>query len=175
VADVMESDLIRFGAVQKPRDAAEREAVRNFQSGVWCKAEAQGWVCTRSPGHEGAHIAANSEYICVSWQHERILCAAIWVDTGKAEPPRRTYTYPKTGLLFTGWRHCDCFVTLDAWADLLPSGERKRIGEEQIAGLHQGFLTSRGRFVDRKEAMTIARAAGQTNKTKVSLTSEDIY
>lgn len=106
---------------------------------------------------------------------ERILCAAIWVDTGKAEPPRRSYTYPSTGLLFCAWRHGDCFTTLHAWADRLSSEERASIGEEQFAGLHQGFLTSCGRYVDREEAIKIARAAGQTNSTKRGLFSEDLY
>lgn len=106
---------------------------------------------------------------------ERILCAAIYVDTGKAEPPRTTYAYPKTGLLFAGWRHSDCFTTLNAWKELLSIEERERIGEEQFAGRHQGFLTSRGRFVNRAEAMLIARAAGQTQSEKQDLFSEDLY
>ena len=106
---------------------------------------------------------------------ERVLCAAIFVDTFEAEPPRRSYTYPSTGLLFCGWRHADCFVTLHAWAANLAAEERLRIGEEQIAGRHQGFLTSRGRFVDRTEAMTLARAAGQTDSSKSELFSEDLY
>jgi len=106
---------------------------------------------------------------------ERILCAAIWVDTGEAEPPRRSYSYPATGLLFCGWRHADCFTTLNAWADRLSVEERSRIGEEQLAGRHQGFLTSRGRFVDREEGMKIARAAEQTAAKKAQLFSEDLY
>ena len=49
-------------------------------------------------------------------QGAHILCAAIWVDTGEAIPSRRSYAYPLTGLLFTGWRHGDCFTTLNTWA-----------------------------------------------------------
>jgi hypothetical protein len=71
--------------------------------------------------------------------------------------------------------HCDCFVPLEAWAEGLTAEERARIGEEQFAGLHQGFLTSLGRFVDRRQAMAIARRAGQTDKTKTELFSEDLY
>lgn len=111
----------------------------------------------------------------MSTAQERILCAAIWVDTGKAEPPRRSYTYPATGLLFCGWRHGDCFTTLRAWAEHLTSRERFEIGEEQLAGRHQGFLTSRGRYVDREEAMKVARAAGQADSVKRDLFSEDLY
>lgn len=106
---------------------------------------------------------------------ERILCAAIWVDTGKAEPPRRSYAYPATGLLFCGWRHADCFLPLEAWARRLTVEERTTIGDEQLAGRHQGFLTSLGRFVDRQEGMTIARRAGQTDSEKSGLFSEDLY
>lgn len=106
---------------------------------------------------------------------EHILCAAIYVDTGEADPPRRTYSYPKTGIVFCGWRHCDCFVPLTAWAQRLTPVERARVGEEQIAGLHQGFLTSRGRYVDRVEGMVIAKRAGQTDAEKTDLFSEDLY
>lgn len=86
-----------------------------------------------------------------------------------------SYAYPKTGILFCGWRHGDCFVALHAWSDFLPPDERRRIGEEQIAGKNQGFLTSRGRFVDRVEAAEIAKAAGQTTSEKGALFSEDLY
>jgi hypothetical protein len=91
---------------------------------------------------------------------EHVLCAAIWVDTGKSDPPRRTYAYPKTGIVFAGWRHPDCFVAIGAWAELLPPEERDRL-KEQIAGRNQGFVTSNGRFVDRAEATQIAILAGQ--------------
>ncbi len=106
---------------------------------------------------------------------ERILCAAIWVDTGEAEPTRMSYAYPATGLLFCGWRHADCFVTLYAWSGRLTPEVRQRNGEEQLAGRHQGFLTSTGRFVDRVEGMALARAAGQTDSDKSQLFSEDLY
>ena len=111
---------------------------------------------------------------------ERIQCAAVWVDTGKADPPRRSFSYPKTGLMFCGWRHGDCFTNMFAWADLLPPDERERIG------YHQGFMTSTGRFVNRAEAVPIAQNADQmygrssndwkrTSPEFTCLTSEDIY
>lgn len=59
--------------------------------------------------------------------------------------------------------------------ELLPSDERIRIGEEQLAGKHQGFLTSRGRFVEREEAKRIATLAGQTETENSQLFSEDLY
>lgn len=106
---------------------------------------------------------------------ERILCAAIYVDTGKADPPRRSCAYPATGLVFAAWRHGDCFTILEAWADRLTPEEREAVGEEQLAGQHQGFLTSTGRFVNRENAMLIAVAAGQTAGGRTDLFSEDLY
>lgn len=106
---------------------------------------------------------------------ERILCAAIYVDTGKAEPARRSYAYPATGLVFSAWRHGDCFTTMLAWAALLSDEEAARIGREQLHGRNQGFLTSTGRYVDRVEGARIAVAAGQCDPSLTYLTSEDVY
>ena len=109
---------------------------------------------------------------------EHILCAAIYVDTGKAEPPRRSFTYPETGLVFAACRHGDCFTTMNAWADGLTDEEQeaiKAISEYALKGEHQGFLTSLGRFVDRQEAAKIAKAAGQTSGHTDWLMSEDLY
>jgi len=112
---------------------------------------------------------------------ERILCAAVYVDDGKNHQ-RRSYNYPKTGLVFTGWRHPDCFTTMNAWADMLTEDQRIAIDavqKYQLFGKNQGFLTSTGRYVDRQEGYQIARAAGQllkpyTDDTR-DLFSEDVY
>ena len=112
---------------------------------------------------------------------EHILCAAIYVDTGKAEPPRRSHNYPATGLVFLGWRHGDCFTTLHAWAGRLTDEEKasiEAIQEHQLHGRNQGFLTSTGRYVGRREAWGLASEAGQIVSPKVrgtSLCSEDLY
>ena len=104
---------------------------------------------------------------------EHILCAAIYVDTGKAEPPRRSHTYPATGLVFAGWRHPDCFVLLEAWSDRMADEEHL-----QTRGVDQGFLTSTGRYVSRREAWQIAVTAGQvqpgTRTQDPLLYSEDL-
>lgn len=108
---------------------------------------------------------------------ERILCAAVYVDTGKDEE-RRSYAYPETGLRFCGYRHPDCFTTMFAWADRLTDEERAAINAidpHQLQGTRQGFLTSRGRFVGRTEAARIAFAAGQLKREIGRLTSEDLY
>lgn len=96
--------------------------------------------------------------------NERILCAAIYVDTGEADPPRRSHSYPATGILFSGWRHGDCFTSLHAWIDGLTEVQKARIEaiqEHQLRGRRQGFITSLGRYVEREEAWHIAKAAGQ--------------
>lgn len=100
-------------------------------------------------------------------KEERILCAAIWVDDGKEyvhQPINIT-----TGMVFCGWRHSNCFVLLNA---AFPKGS---VDEQQLAGKHQGFLTSLGRFVDRREAGKIAYKAGQVERPNLFLTSEDLY
>jgi hypothetical protein len=112
---------------------------------------------------------------------EYILCAAIYVDTGKAEPRRRSYTYPKTGLVFAGWRHADCFLILEAWKEgLHPKKveEIKAISHYSLRGRNQGFLTSKGRYVSRREGWEIAVSAGQVEARDgetYTLTSEDLY
>lgn len=137
---------------------------------------------------------------------ERILCAAIYVDTGLEEPARRSHAYPRTGLVFSGWRHGDCFTTMNAWGALLSDDERyivnhrdlvrvhpesalsENLTEEQklamrlhLRGFDQGFLTSKGRYVGRKEAAVIAIAANQMLREGIrshegmDLFSEDLY
>lgn len=106
---------------------------------------------------------------------EYILCAAIWIDTGKAEPPRRTYTYPATGLVFAGWRHADCWVALSSWLAHLSERESEALDEQERAGKHEGFITSTGRFVDREDAGCIAFIAEQVSRDGLWLTSEDLY
>ena len=121
---------------------------------------------------------------------EFILCAAIYVDTGKPPPGSRTRGTPETGIVFAGLRHGDCYGPLIAWSDGLTDAEKEEIaavmGPEyeaygsQLFGRRQGFLTSTGRFVDRDEAAPIAVAAGQTGARgrRVEtdhLFSEDLY
>lgn len=106
---------------------------------------------------------------------ENIRCSAIWVDTGEACPPRRSYNYPKTGLLFCGLRHSDCFTALQAWSELLPAETKLKL-KSQIAGINQGFLTSKGRYVDRTRAKIIAVRREQCEDNgREHLFSEDLY
>ena len=96
---------------------------------------------------------------------ERILCAAIKRLKPYQELIDNKVYYKKYCDIFrveTGWRHCDIM--------------RKFPG--QIGDIYQtGFLTSKCRYVDRKEAWDIAKRNGQLdpNKKGDSLFSEDIY
>ena len=59
-----------------------------------------------------------------------------------------------------GWRHADIIYKYGDCIDQDDLG---------------GFMTSKGRYVDRKEAAEIAYNAGQTEEKKSFLYSEDIY
>lgn len=70
------------------------------------------------------------------------------------------YSVPRPG------RHHDVFKVMP----------RQHLRSSHIDG--QGFVTSTGRFVDRKEAAVIARAAGQLIREPTPhymLTSEDVW
>jgi hypothetical protein len=96
---------------------------------------------------------------------EYILCAAIWFDDGKS------YLYQPSGitsgLVLCAWRHGCIFQQIDGLVK-----ERQQLG---IFEKEQGFLTSKNRFVGRKEAAKIAFEQGQTNELKEILYSEDLY
>lgn len=75
---------------------------------------------------------------------EYILCAAL-----RRKVPRSTNSYHQNDLdlIEIGYRHHDI---------------RNRFGDEvSCSPKDQGFYTSKGRFVDRREAMEIAYACGQ--------------
>lgn len=76
---------------------------------------------------------------------ERILCSAI-----KVENVSEQYDH-----IYLGLRHTHCFAEMKRIRDLLDDTDEVRVQTEQ------GFLTTKNRFVDRKEAMKIAREEGQ--------------
>lgn len=88
--------------------------------------------------------------------NERILCAAIQIRKSKDAKP----------IVIGGYRHGDCFTAASRL------GYTAYIDQDE-----QGFITSEGRFVDRKEAKQIAKQAGQLirNSMFTHLISEDIY
>lgn len=99
-------------------------------------------------------------------KQEYIICAAIWYDDkiSRSNLPLNI----NTGIVASGWRHHNCYTIL--WA-LYPQ-------RDYLNNTTQGFLTSKGRFVDRSEAMIIALNAQQIEKSPRSsdeLYSEDLY
>ena len=87
---------------------------------------------------------------------EYILCAAISLPIRDNEPP----------IIIGGFRHGDCMT------NAIKMGYLNYISQDE-----QGFLTSKGRFVDRKEAKIIAKNANQLLRDSIfeNLISEDIY
>jgi len=100
-----------------------------------------------------------------TYSPEYILCAAIWLDDGKEHIHKTT----DTGFTICGHRHHNCFgIMISLGIDYL-----------EYESYSQGFLTSKNRFVDRKEAHEIAHKAGQlkpgTLYQPTKLYSEDLY
>jgi hypothetical protein len=104
---------------------------------------------------------------------ERILCAAIWY---KDIPLHRDFdnsilrpVNTMTGVVFCGYRHTHCMYTMIAVTGL-------RSVESEVGRNVQGFLTSKNRFVGRKEAAKIFTACGgNLNYSSTELYSEDLY
>jgi hypothetical protein len=103
------------------------------------------------------------------WVKEWILCAAILVEDGEEHlhQPRNI----KKGFVICGRRHHNCYRILEK----IPGVDKLNVGRK-----NQGFLTNLDRYIDRKEAFQIAKAAGQCLQPdlineNIGLTSEDLY
>jgi hypothetical protein len=96
---------------------------------------------------------------------EYILCAAIHYNDGNTyvHQPRNI----TSGIVACGWRHCNCFSIL---FEIEKSDDKFN-----KANVTQGFLTSRGNFVTRKEGAKIAFKAGQIKTKQKTMFSEDLY
>ena len=88
--------------------------------------------------------------------NEYILCAAVKI------------RIDHEAIIISGYRHGDCFNVIHKLC------YNKYIAQSEC---EQGFLTSSGRFVDRIEAMVIAKQADQLIRDSIfsELISEDIY
>lgn len=96
---------------------------------------------------------------------EYIVCAAIWYDDGiKHEFAPRNI---ESGFVVCGLRHHNC---LD-----IVSMIRKNFEDWKITNKNQGFLTSKDRFVDRKDAYLIASEYIDQFHQVNRLFSEDLY
>src|SRR5574343_220970 len=102
-------------------------------------------------------------------EKEYITCSAIWY----SELPTLTFL-PKNiehGSVVAGHRHHNIINVVY----LLHGKRTVHFGENSCGKDIFGFLTSKNRFVDRKEAVEIAYNAGQIKELKRELFSEDIY
>lgn len=102
--------------------------------------------------------------------NEWILCSAIHYDDGEINIRRRCKNYPETGIVICGYRHPDIISILPTNNSLRNDGKEYKCT--------QGFITSKGRFVNREEAYLIAKKADQLLNDfegKLKLFSEDIY
>lgn len=97
-------------------------------------------------------------------KQEYILCAAIHFDDGAVYEHQPVNIL--SGVVIMGGRHSNAFATLAALG----------ISREDYEfPPHQGFITSKNRFLNRAESAKIAFAAGQTDENMKYLVSEDLY
>lgn len=96
---------------------------------------------------------------------EYIICAAIWFkDGGNYEHQPKNID---NGFVVCGRRHHNCFMI--SYINLAERHHKVK------GGSVQGFLTSKDRFVDRKEAGRIAFEQNQIAELTDCLFSEDLY
>lgn len=111
---------------------------------------------------------------------EVILCAAIHYDNGLEYPHQSIYGV-KTGFVLCGYRHLNIIGILPTNIYFKKTNENSvQIAWNENCPKHesyQGFLTSTGRFVGRREAAQIALHSGQIKELKfgIELYSEDLY
>jgi hypothetical protein len=105
---------------------------------------------------------------------EYILCAAIWY---KDLPTQ--HFLPKNidkGIVVCGHRHGHCIDVMRSLGTL----RTVTFGPDSVGEHEQGFLTNTNRFVDRLEALEIARSANQIKpdeiiNERIGLFSENLY
>jgi len=94
---------------------------------------------------------------------ELIMCAAIHVQDEFCRTSQPINI--KEGIVLCGYRHDSCLVAMQELYDY----------NIKVYPVRQGFLTSHNRFVDRKEAATIAYNAQQITEQATILCSEMLY
>lgn len=96
---------------------------------------------------------------------EYVMCAANWIDDG-VDYTFKPYNIDK-GRVFSGHRHPQIFeLTKDIY-----------VYSEWAKVTVQGFLTTKNRFLTRKEALELVQQNGQLTKPIIGgeLTSEDLW
>lgn len=110
---------------------------------------------------------------------EKVLCAAIWYND-KIERSNHLPNNIKTGIVVAGWRHANCISTLASllypnW-DTDPEHDAIRI--KVLQNSTQGFITTKGNFLDRQQAASMALSIGQVKTLRYfvrELDSGDLY
>jgi len=126
---------------------------------------------------------------------ESIICSAIHYDNGLHYANQDIYGI-ETGFVLSGYRHPNILSVLPTnpyfLKGMFEKGDKEQIQKYEELNVKygwqedsltrcktvQGFLTSKGRFVDRKEAWKIALDAGQIDANggfEKELFSEDLY
>ena len=126
---------------------------------------------------------------------EYILCAAIHYDNGLKYVHQQVYGID-TGFVLCGYRHPNILSVLPTnpyyLKGIFDDGNKEAIQKYEELNVKygwqedsltrcntiQGFITNKGRFVNRKEAFKIALEAGQideSNGVDGELFSEDLY
>lgn len=104
---------------------------------------------------------------------EYILCAANYYDDGVENT--HTCVNVKTGFVICGRRHHDCISTFARMVGFPYNEEANKLRRTE----EQGFITNTNRWVDRLEALEIARNANQLitgeGNSNLGLFSEDLY
>ena len=108
---------------------------------------------------------------------EWVLCAAIWYKDGTEAPRGMIAQNIDSGVVIGQWRHGNCInirATNPVWnkktlkerlnrdeqdVPMMVSNEKPDVEYDSV----DGFLTSKGRFVDRWQGMAIAFLAGQVS------------
>lgn len=93
---------------------------------------------------------------------EYILCAAIWYDDGTFHKENACPNI-NSGIVVTGHRHYNCISIMPTGKDYLKDFPERNIFNLGDFESTQGFMTSKGRFVDRREGMKLAFIAGQVS------------
>lgn len=106
---------------------------------------------------------------------EYIACSAIYYDDGNIYPYQNIYGI-KSGFVIGCFRHSTNPFPQNPYF----GGKENDLEfptKNTCCKVHQGFITSYGRYVDRKEALEIAIKANQVKKEECGpqLYSEDIF
>jgi len=106
------------------------------------------------------------------FEQEYIACSAVWfkeLEFKKDVPNEQVNPVNiESGITFCGHRHLQCIRTMNAITGLR---------QAEAGAWEDGFITSKNRFVDRKEGAAIALGCGQIKKLNYGnqLYSEDLY